>query len=118
MDFKVLLSVPGDNLTTVLEVIKGNASIISINANDEPKTKKKMRYANGKRDKGITGEELALQILTRNKDMKFTLMSTIRSEFVNKGFAPTSASAAISTLVSKGRARRIGDDQYTLGGTQ
>jgi hypothetical protein len=118
-NYKVTLLTDLETLPALLETVKPSAKIISVVADDSEtgeKPKKKMQYAGGRRNKGISGEDLALSIFKEAKKagQQFVLGSVIEKQFVARGFAPTSATSTLSLLVRAQKVRRLGDDKYTL----
>ncbi len=114
--YHVVLEVTHDRLDTVIGVVKDAAIIVSVNVAERSEAaapkKKKMRYANGLRSKGITAEALGLEILKGNK--AGLSLSSIKSLFVEKGFAETTAAPTMSLLVRDKKVKRFGDDRYAL----
>jgi hypothetical protein len=59
------------------------------------------RYANGKRAKGITGEDLVREVLRSGP----ANLDEIRRAFVHRGFAVTSAGVCVSKMLREDRIR-------------
>lgn len=73
---------------------------------------KTLRYANGKRNKGISGQALMLQVLTeagRAMDIH-----EINDAFVARGFADRSASPLLSQLMHQGLVERRAKGVWAL----
>lgn len=116
--YEIRLRTPQSKLTTIIEALSGAAEITLIaptnDEAEEPRAKKNMAYVQGKRDKGIRGDELALQILRESgRAMRSSEMGPL---FAARGFAPTTASAALSLLHKEGRVRALGDGLWALPG--
>jgi hypothetical protein len=102
--FQMTLRVSAKNLTTVMEVVAGAADLLELKqlAGDEPEEgpkKKNFSYANGQRNKGITGEELILQSLQKGA-LGSDAMCNV---FASRGFAGHSFHAAASKLAKEGK---------------
>lgn len=67
-------------------------------------------YANGIRDKGITGHQLALQLLSDGeKHLDF-----LKKKFVAHGFAASSAYAYIAKLKAAGKVEKVSVNTFKL----
>jgi hypothetical protein len=108
-------------LPHILQVIEGCAQIVKVvaiptpdlptqNTMTEAQTPKK-RYTNGFRNKGISGEELLLQILANKKPVHYDI---IVNQFVSNGFARNSASPVISRLLKENRIIRPSAGIYQI----
>ena len=86
----------------------------AVAAPEEPAKPKQGHYRDGKRFKGISGDELAMQIVS-SADRVFTL-DEIAASFVEKGFAGNSASPVLSGLVREGKIRALGAGKYCRTG--
>jgi hypothetical protein len=109
--FRIVCDVPSTSLTTVIGAIEGAASIVEVRALDEaapPPTRNHPRnhhgYANGKRDKGISGRDLLLEVLSKYK--RPVSRDEIDREFITRGFAAGSFSPSVTYLVREGRVVR------------
>lgn len=71
---------------------------------------KRMVYANNKRNKGILGKDLLLELF--NKKPTWTT-SAIAAAFVKAGFSPNSASPRIAHLKKEGGIKQSGVNTYT-----
>lgn len=117
VDFKVTLRVTASRLPTVLEALSGSAHLISVlpcEGGEEPaaakgaKTRKAPAgpyYVNGKRNKGISGQQLALQSFQRASGSLTT--AQLAKIFEAQGFSPSSNSPAIAALAQAGLVERV-----------
>jgi hypothetical protein len=108
-DFQITLKVNGNRLATVLEALKGAAELVSVLPCEEPARLLPRRdgpyYAGGKRNKGISGQTLALQAFKKaNGSITTTQLAKI---FGANGFAPASNSPAIAALAQQGLVERV-----------
>lgn len=119
--YAVLLHVSEKDLGTVLSALGGSSTLISVTATQESAAHpnksptKNFHFHGGKRNKGISGEDLALQVLG-SSDRIFN-MSEINHAFVQHGFAGNSASPVLSRLASVGKVRALGAGRFCLPGT-
>lgn len=74
-------------------------------------TKKRMAYANNKRNKGILGKDLLLSLF--KKKASWTNAEIVRA-FVAAGFSPNSASPRIAYLKKEGGIKQTGVHTYIL----
>ena len=119
--FIVTLQVDARRLPTVLEALSGAATLVSVTPCQEakvadPNLKKEHFFRDGKRNKGISGHDLVLELL-RSKDGKPTSFNDIAKAFVERGFVANSASPALSNLKKEGKIRALGNGRYVLAGT-
>jgi hypothetical protein len=118
--FAVLLHVESRRLATVLEALSGSATLVSVTTTtmpDAPTPKEPaVRYHHGRRNKGISGEELVLKVLAECNGL--ASFSKFAEAFKLHSFAPNSASPALSTAVLAGKVRALGGGQYALPGTK
>ena len=107
--FSVTFHVDENKLPLILEVVAKSATLVGVSVVKEvepkPPGKKSFHYANGLRNKGISGENLILELI-KSGPVSFEL---IKDKFFEKGFASNSASAALSALRSKKIADRKAD---------
>lgn len=118
--FDVLVRVSQATLPTLLSAIAPECTLISVQpsaAASPPAVEHEhtVRYANGKRNKGIDGADLAIEVLSREA-RPFSL-DELRNAFVAQGFAPASASPVMSALCEAGKVRSLGRGLYVLPGT-
>ena len=118
--YDVTIRTTADKLATILEVLlPASGTLMGIQPVEDAVTplppKRNFHYANGKKKKGLTGEQLALQIIS-SANRTFSV-SEVSKQFEGAGFAATSAGPSLSTLARKGKARRVGDGMYCAIGT-
>jgi hypothetical protein len=119
----VLLHVEQSRLATVLSALDGAATLVSVTPTttaaaeaSPPPRAPVARYHNGTRDKGISGEDLVLKVLTEcNGLASFTKFA---EAFKSHGFAANSASPALSMACAANKVRALGGGQYALPGTK
>jgi hypothetical protein len=102
--FDLHLRVPTRLLTPLIELVEGDGGIVlgmvELTKEDRKKgARKHTTYANGKRFKGISGSDLAMQVLTATG--KPTHYGVIQAVFERNGFAKNSTAAALSVLKSE-----------------
>lgn len=102
------------NLLPVREEQPSQPTLMA-NALEKERLNKRMHYVGGKRNKGITGRNLALQLL-RSENRMFYANELVEA-FANKGFAGNSLWAVLSVLVKEGLVRKVGDGRYAAAGT-
>ena len=109
--YEVRLRVDADNLTTVLDVVKDSADLISmtqvVDANPPPR-KRVHQKQEVQRPKGVTAQSLILKEL----DGRNPSIEHLEKVFSANGFAKTSARVAINELVRNGVARKIAEGVY------
>ena len=101
--YDVLLRVQASALSTVLAALDGSGTLVEVKETPVAMPARK-GYKNGRRNKGISGESLVIDALEKAK-LPMTLKK-ITALFVAHGFAETSASPTISTLVRLGKVIR------------
>ncbi len=115
MSKKYILTIRTEDIDipTILQALAGSATLVSIVEDQVPAvlTAKKSHYANGKRDKGISGVDLALDVLRRTPTVTTQMFE---QAFVERGFAAHSHSSAVHQLVQDGRAIKLGTGMWTL----
>jgi len=118
VQYAVLFHVSANSLPTVLEALKGSATLVSVTPTEEEKQKKQATrtFVGGKRNKGIDGQEFAKQII--NREERIYNLKEIEEEFVAKGFARTSAYSCLGKLVRKGEAVRAGQYKFARPGVK
>lgn|SRR5678815_5779293 len=95
--YDVHLRVDTARLATLIEVAQPSAQILSVKPTEETEPhEKKHHYVNGKRNKGISARNLALQTIS---DQFHCTLGQIKTAFKLKGFATSSVSPTLSTLV-------------------
>jgi hypothetical protein len=94
------LIVPTRLVGTIYELLEGTGVVVECKPYEVPTPKVKMsRYANGKRDKGISGADLAIKLVGQGINTRRSLAE----EFQKQGFARKSATAVVSILKHEGR---------------
>jgi hypothetical protein len=102
-----------DKLATIISALKGSATLISMTVVEEKKPKTRNHgYVDGKRNKGISGEDLVIQSLKAGAQTSEQLTAT----FVERGFAPKSVSPNVSALVHRGIVVKNGHGFVLKGG--
>jgi hypothetical protein len=117
-NYRVILSVSGKSLPTLLGVIERANGItltaLELNGGNvaEPSTTeaRQVRYAGGKRNKGISGRDLVLKVIRESS--KPTPYTVVRDAMVKQGFADNSASPLLSRLRIEGLISRNDNDTY------
>lgn len=105
--YNVHLTVAANLLPTLLSTIERTRGIIlasiTVAEGEEPKTRTP-RYHGGKRDKGISAQDLMLEALASGSH-KYSDLEKIAKA---RGFAPSSVSAVLSKMVTAGTVVRSG----------
>ena len=128
--YAVTLHVTENNLGTVLSALSGSSTLVSVvptqktaahpngpsssSSSADSSALVQHHYTNGKRNKGISGEELALEVLNSSERV-FTL-GEISNAFVQRGFAGNSSSPVLSKLASAGKVRALGAGKFCKAG--
>jgi len=107
--YDLCVRVPAKTVGTILETLEGEVELLSVKATVEYHQHKTMRYANGRRNKGITGKALALDLLKQGP----LTTAELKRAFELKGFAPQSSSPALSELLTEGKIKRTDTGVYT-----
>ena len=113
--YVMTLIVPARLVGTILDVLKGEGLMVKTEPyveteqQQQPK-KKEFRYAGGKRNKGISGVDLAIQSIQAGVKTDRGLMKA----FVIKGFSENSSGPVISRLLQEGRIGRNSDGSYSF----
>lgn len=112
--FRITCNVLSANLATVIGALEDAAQIVEVRALEEPAPAKppKFRYVNGKKNKGISGRDLLLEILSKYK--RPVSRDALSREFVSRGFAANSLSPTISALVHEGEVDRAKNGYVSL----
>jgi hypothetical protein len=113
MKYEMNLIVPVRLVGPIMELLDGEGVLVSTKPHDETMAtgnKKVFRYAGGKKNKGISSEELIKQMLAdgskTDKEMSFA--------FKRHGFADTSTAASLSHYRIKGLVRRDANNKWEL----
>jgi hypothetical protein len=94
--FEMRLIVPTKLVGPIVELVEeGEGIIVTMTPHSETSGKKTPRYVDGKRNKGISANELVLQTLVTGP----TTYEQLAQRFVDKGFAKTSLSPTLSRLI-------------------
>jgi hypothetical protein len=122
--YAVLFHVSEDHLGTVLSTLSGASTLVSVTPTEKTVNKRaspkvhpdrETFYVGGKRNKGISGEDLVLQVLgSANRVFD---SAEVRSKFVQHGFAANSCYSTMSKLVSEKKIRALGNSKFCLPGT-
>lgn len=110
--FNVLLQVPQSELATVLQALDGTVMLVKIEEAEKLKIREQ-RYANGKKNKGIKGERLVLDLVTKSKVP--VKLADIGEAMRKRGFADSSLSPIVSRLVAKGEIKRLDNNMIGVG---
>lgn len=80
------------DMPTVLETLKGTGEFVGVSLVEttEHKDSKEPFYVNGKRDKGIKGEDLLKELIGSAEPKKVFILSNLQSAFVARGFSKNS----------------------------
>lgn len=108
--YEVRLRVDASNLTTVLDVIKDSADLLSMTqvAEEAPEKKHRVRPPQKSRPNGVSVQSIvmgALQVGPR-------ALESLEKAVVESGFAKTSARVAANELARHNRIRKVGDGIY------
>ena len=107
--FEMHLRVLAENLTTVLDVLKDSADLISMTQIEDAKVAARVNHRPKARVKGFTSRDLILQVLGEGKPK--TIKELVRL-FEAKGFSRNSASPAVNELIRNGKVKKIADGVY------
>lgn len=125
--YAVTFHVAEANLGTVVSTMVGSATLVSVvptkpasstdsSASSAPSSKtRNNHYANGIRNKGISGEQLLLKTLGEAE--RPMSLGEIVNAFVNHGFAGNSANPVLSIMTRTGKVRALGGGRFCLPGT-
>lgn len=117
MVYDVILRLDEKKLPTLLQTIQGYAKLqnisVVINIEDkEPSKRATSFYTNGKRNKGIKGDELLMEIFS-SEERAFT-GAEIAKIFVERGFSAKSYSPCISRLKYANKVKQMGQSLFAL----
>lgn len=90
---------------------EGAGAVTTVASSKKPRN---FAYHAGKRNKGITGKELAMQVLT--SENRVFDASELSTAFSKHNFAGNSVWAVLSTLANEGKVRKLGDGKYIASG--
>jgi hypothetical protein len=113
--FAMRIEVPAKLVGTIIELLDGEGTIVSVEQMREkaPSSGRGSghHYAGGKKNKGISGEVLAIEILA-TAGRSGVAYKKAEAMFADRGFAKTSASPNLSKAVKAGRARVVDNVFY------
>jgi hypothetical protein len=119
--FTVVLSVGAKQLPTILECVAGSATLVSVTVSTEQvsptasvERTKQQHYRDGKRNKGISGRDLVLKVLTEKGGL--ATFSQFAQAFHEHGFDKNSASPSLSAATKDKAVRMLGGGRYCLPG--
>lgn len=115
--YAVLFHVDDKKLATVLGALQGSAQLVSVTPTEveAPKATKEQYYVGGKRNKGISGQDLVLKVLGSAK-RPFT-NEELGKAFIENGFAEHSYSPSLTELVRAEKVVSAGRGTWALKGT-
>lgn len=104
-----------------LEYLRAQARPATLPApaiNKKTKLPQSSRFANGVRNKGISGSDLIIKTLSTEVQgqMRPWTYNEIAQEFVNHGFARTTTSSTLWQMTRAKKVRFLGDGKYCLPG--
>lgn len=114
--FEVRIQTHAQLLPAFIELISGEATLVSVTEvpasplTTKGKIRQRHHYTNAKKDKGISGEDLAIELLS-NGPMPYEKMALA---FGARGFAPATASAILSIMKKEGKAENQGHGIWSL----
>ena len=122
-EFNVLLRVTSARLAMVLEALADAATLVSV-LPCEPSPERgeaarwvrapaASRFVNGKRAKGVSGQQLVLRALARTASGSLTTKQLVNI-FIAQGFSGNSFSPAVSELKTKGLVEQAGLGKWKL----
>lgn len=94
--FELHLIVPPKLVGTIVELMDGEGIIVSMNPYVDKKSAPR-RYLNGKKNKGISGIDAVIAILTDHKKLQYDKIGKLMQSKHN--FAPSTASPVLSKMV-------------------
>ena len=114
---------PDKDIPTILQVLKGAATLVSLEeeggtpaeVTPNRRTARRLEYVDGKRNKGITGEALALEVIDSTAGI--VTADHLASAFEARGFSGKSASPVMSRLVEQGKVVKLRQGQWAKKGT-
>lgn len=109
--FEMLLIAPANLVGDIVELMDGEGIVVAIKPYDDKKKNGK-HYAGGKRNKGISGEAAAIEIL-KSSSKPMTSIQVGKLMKSKYGFAESSGSPVLSNL-SKAKKVACKDRLYSL----
>ena len=113
--YEVMLKVTGQqSLAAVIACFEDKnltCEVVSVQqAAPEDPPPRKLRYANGHRNKGITGRDLVIEVLAEGPK----LPAAIERAFMRRGFAASSASPSIARCIAADLIEQLHGGYYQL----
>lgn len=109
--YEIRAIVAEKDVATVFDLLKDHAPprILPVDKPetivDQPAKKARSGYVGGVKNKGISGQDLVALILSQSPHGHSITAGAFRQAFVGRGFAPHSASSALSQMRSLGEVR-------------
>lgn len=114
MSYKVTFIIPDEELHSFLRDVPEGRNAESITRVRGGSTNiHSHSYVNGKRNKGISGEDLLIQILDSDP-FKAWSSEEIAERFVENGFAPQSLSSYLSRARQNGKIESLGNQYHSI----
>src|ERR1700692_788924 len=114
--FEVILHVSSKVLPHLLSTVAPECKLVSVKPITGETTVREPRYANGKRNKGISGRDLTLKLLGAEK--RAFSYRELAEAVQSHGFAANSVSPVLSNLVKEKKVKALGNGQYALPGVK
>lgn len=118
LSYRLVLQVTDKALPKVLEeALTNGAKLLSmtptadsdVEGKSDAMRTRNFSYVEGKRNKGIKGEDLIFEVL----DLKgVAIPADFKSAFVKRGFASESYAGTLSKLVTEKKVRSLGESRY------
>lgn len=113
--YEVILHVAEETLSPLIGAVAPQCTIVQVKpkeATTQPAPTKRKYYVDGKRFKGISGEDLLLQTLAVEKRAYSTV--ELEAVFVAKQFKANSLSPILSRLMAGKKIKRVKPGHYVL----
>ena len=110
--YEVRLLVKAESITTVLDVVKDSADLISMTQVSEPEPTKRKRALKSRAGRGM-GVKIHDLVLERLKLSNATIEGLERT-IKDKGYAATSARVAVNDLIRSGKVAKNEHGVYEL----
>jgi hypothetical protein len=115
----VTLRIDAMDLPSVLDVLRGTAALVNVavapddlpNGLSTPRAAP--RYANGKRNKGISGDDLLIELMATAPISRKFSTDELGNSFVARGFARHTASPTLSRAFARGLVALVKPGTYT-----
>jgi hypothetical protein len=129
--YRMILAVDSRALATMVSLVEGSPDVKLLGVTDfadpaplppsppapivhetlsSPKIKTSPRFAGGKKNKGVSGENLVIETLRSGSSD----LSELKRVFTHRGFAPTSASPTLSRMIRDGDVERGPHGRFQL----